>query len=65
MLMAFNTKDEPQLETVESDGKQYWMTRHGDHTLASWRGEGDSWLYVLVTHCPFRNALALAQLLRQ
>jgi len=64
MLMAFNTKDEPHLETVESNGKHYWMTRHEDHTLASWRSESDGWLYVLVTHCPFRNALALAQLLR-
>jgi hypothetical protein len=65
MLMAFNTKDEPHLDAVESGGKRYWMTRHEDHTLASWRGETDDWLYVLVTHCPFRNALALAQLLRE
>jgi hypothetical protein len=65
MLMAFNTKDEPNLDTVESNGKKYWMTRHNDHTLASWRGSKDGWLYVLVTHCPFRNALALAELMRQ
>jgi len=65
MLMAFNTKDEPNLDTVELNGRDYWMTRHNDHTLASWRGSKDGWLYVLVTHCPFRNALALAELIRQ
>lgn len=64
MLMAFNTKDEPQLETVEMNGRHYWMTRHENHTMAAWRGENDGWLYILVTHCPFRNALALSELLR-
>ncbi len=65
MLLAFNTKNEPDLETVQLNGRCYWMTRHENHTLAAWRGEKDGWLYILVTHCPFRNALALAALLRE
>jgi hypothetical protein len=64
MLMAFNTCKAPRLEAVELNGNCYWMTRHEHHTLAAWRGEKDGWLYVMVTHCPFRNALALAELLR-
>lgn len=64
MLMAFNTKDEPHLEPLEFCGLRFWMTRHEKHTLTAWRGDRDGWLYVLITHCQFRNALAFAQLLR-
>jgi hypothetical protein len=63
-LMAFKTPRDPDAETVELNGRRYWASRHAEHTLTAWRGEKDRWLYILICHCPFKNAVALAELLR-
>jgi hypothetical protein len=63
-LLAFDTKAEPRADVVEFRGGRYWAVRHARHAFIAWRGPKDGWLYILITHCPFKNTLALADLLR-
>lgn len=62
-LMAFDSPWEPQARVVEFGGHRYWSARHAAHTFVAWRDEKDGWLHILITHCSFRNSLALAELM--
>ena len=63
-LLAFDTREDPEAHVVEFQNSKYWATRHAQHAFIAWRGARDGWLYILVTHCPLKNTLALADLLR-
>jgi hypothetical protein len=63
-LLAFDTREDPEAHVVKFQNSKYWATRHAQHALIAWRGAKDGWLYILVTHCPLKNTLALANLLR-
>jgi hypothetical protein len=66
-LMAFDTRKDPESEAERMvfNGREFRILRHSGHTSLAWRGERDDWLYLLVTHCSFKNALAMAELVRK